>query len=209
MDALLPGLGGALNWHPLFVHFPIALWPAALVFLTYGALVGSDTVWKSGTALLYAATAAAALTVASGYRAADALGHDSPGHDLVHVHRDFMLVALVLSIGASMVAAYGQTRDSERVRPAVLGGLLLVNVVGMLGADRGANLVFRYGVGVAHEAPPAADGHAHDHGDGHGHDAPAPSPSAPTSAPPDVPDARPAAPPPAAPKGHEGHDHAH
>jgi uncharacterized membrane protein len=32
MRALLPGLHSMLNLHPLFVHFPIALWLGALVF---------------------------------------------------------------------------------------------------------------------------------------------------------------------------------
>ena len=32
MDAVFPGLKGMLNYHPLFVHFPIALWTAALLF---------------------------------------------------------------------------------------------------------------------------------------------------------------------------------
>lgn len=34
-----------------------------------------------------------------------------------------------------------------------------------IGADRGAELVFRYGIGVAGEAPPHSDGHDHSHGD--------------------------------------------
>ena len=32
MLAILPGLKGMLNYHPLFVHFPIAFWLGALLF---------------------------------------------------------------------------------------------------------------------------------------------------------------------------------
>lgn len=32
MERLLPGLAAAPNIHPLFVHFPIAFWLAALLF---------------------------------------------------------------------------------------------------------------------------------------------------------------------------------
>ena len=36
MNDLLPGLELAPNVHPVFVHFPIALWPTALLFYALG-----------------------------------------------------------------------------------------------------------------------------------------------------------------------------
>jgi len=33
MDSILPGLTGAPNVHPIFVHFPVVLWPTALLLL--------------------------------------------------------------------------------------------------------------------------------------------------------------------------------
>jgi len=54
MDFLLPGLRGMLNDHPLFVHFPIALWLAALLFealallLTVGAGRAAQFVYQHG-----------------------------------------------------------------------------------------------------------------------------------------------------------------
>ena len=32
MHGFLPGMRAALNYHSMFVHFPIALWLAALLF---------------------------------------------------------------------------------------------------------------------------------------------------------------------------------
>ena len=39
---ILPGLRGMLNWHPLFVHFPIALWTGALLFEALAVARSSD-----------------------------------------------------------------------------------------------------------------------------------------------------------------------
>lgn len=42
MDALLPGLAGAPNVHPIFVHFPVALWPTALLLTVVVTILGAD-----------------------------------------------------------------------------------------------------------------------------------------------------------------------
>ena len=52
---MLPGLKAALNNHPLFVHFPIVLWLAALLFEIFAVWRASDELQRTASRLLYLA----------------------------------------------------------------------------------------------------------------------------------------------------------
>ena len=175
MNALLPGLSSAVDLHPLFVHFPVAFWCAAAVLLPLGWVARRPGWFASGRLLLWLGTAAALVAAATGYLAARRMGHDAPGHDLVHVHRNLMLTATgvaTLASGASLWAREHRGRSAGLV--VVLASAL--GVLTVLGADRGAHLVFGYGMGVTAEPHAGSGGHedaagsrgGHDHGD-HGH----------------------------------------
>ncbi len=165
-DVLFPGLQAALDVHPLFVHFPIAFWLAALAFYAVGVWRDLETARGTGRWLLYLGTGAAALAVGTGYLAANRMGHEAPAHDLVHVHRNFMLVATAIAVAASGAATLSEKRGAG-VRLITLGSLLILGAIAMLGADRGARLVFGYGMGVVPEENRAALPEHH-HGDEHG-----------------------------------------
>ena len=97
METLLPGLFSAPNIHPMLVHFPIALWLTALLFWGLSFLSKGDSLFKVGRWLLYLGTLGAVATVFTGYQATSMMGHDAPGHELVHTHRNFMIVASILA----------------------------------------------------------------------------------------------------------------
>lgn len=169
MESLLPGLSFAQNVHPIFVHFPVAFWSLAVPLLAFGLFRDHEDAWTFGRWLVYAGALSALIAVTTGYIATDKMGHDSPGHGLVHVHRDFMIATAVLGlVAAGLAFAFRNATDRAR-RGAVLAAMSVCALVMTLGADRGAELVYRYGVGVSHEPPPEDDGHDHDHGtEGHG-----------------------------------------
>ena len=183
MNELLPGLSHAPNIHPLVVHFPVALWPAALLFAVVGAWRGRDDLFKVGRWLAYLGMIGAALAVATGFLATAEMGHDAPGHDLVHVHRDFMIVASILGLVTTILFAALRKRQSKAVQWTLVAALSLSVVVMTLGADRGAALVFQYGVGTSQEQPPATV-HQHEGGDDHEHGKPAHRTNAPVPVPP-------------------------
>ena len=164
MKELLPGLYHAPNIHPLFVHFPIALWIAALLFLGLGALRQRDDLFRVGRWLLYLGLAGAAVSVGTGLWAAEKLGHDSPGHELVHVHRNWMLVASGLGALAAGVAFLLRKRSGGMHRWAIVAAMVIIVGVMTLGTDRGAELVFRYGVGTLADAPDSVE-ERHEHGE--------------------------------------------
>jgi len=213
---LLPGLYHAPNVHPLVVHFPVALWTAALLFLGIGSLRRRDDLFRAGCWLIYLGLAGAAVSVGTGLWAEDKLGHDSPGHELVHVHRTWMIVASgfgVLTAGAAFLL---RKRTAGVFRWAITGAMVVTVTVMTLGADRGAELVFRYGVGTRRDVLHPVEKHdgRGEHGGAAGPSDPSPAvrPAESASAGP-TPSAEPQTPtrdaaPPPAPKKAPRHDHA-
>lgn len=170
LEQVLPGIVNAPTLHPMFVHFPIALWASAGLFLLLGMLRRRDDLFTAGRWLLYLGAIGAAVAVATGLWAADALGHESSGHELVHVHRDFMLAAS----GLGVISAFGAAALRNRQNVAAKWGLTVLTLVTIsiltLGADRGAALVFQHGVGVVVEPRQAPDdAHDGEHGASHSH----------------------------------------
>lgn len=163
-EEILPGLAHAPSVHPLVVHFPIALWLVAGLFCLIGVLRQREDLFAVGRWLLYLGALGAAVAVGTGLWAADTMGHDSPGHELVHVHRDFMLVASGIGLTATIAAWALRKRQSVGVKWGITALALATIGVLTIGADRGAALVFQYGIGIAEQAPPA-DGHVDSHAD--------------------------------------------
>ncbi len=147
IDVILPGFSSAQNIHPMLVHFPVALLPLALVTVLLARWKKNDFLHKMARTLVYIGTVGALVAVATGYLATASMGHDVPGHDLVHVHRNWMIVTTILSVALSgLLLITGRSSDTITL-PGVIG-LALVVIVLTLGADRGANLVFEFGIGT-------------------------------------------------------------
>jgi uncharacterized membrane protein len=133
-----------------------AFWFGALLFCCLGVLRPKSGLFGAGRWLLYFGTLSGTVAVASGYLATEAMDHAAPGHDLVHVHRNFMIAAAGLSLVASCVMFALRRSEQRRRRLTQVALLALIVAVAELSADRGAMLVFGYGVGVRAEPPPAA-----------------------------------------------------
>lgn len=183
LSTVLPGLASATDLHPLFVHFPVALWLTAAALYGLGVARDHEGARDAGRWVLYLGTLAGTLTLATGLQAAGRLGHDSAGHELVHVHRNLMIASFLLAAVASGLAFQAQRRRSAPFAWMATGTLLLCASTTILGADRGAHLVFGSGLGVSSAPPVDAPGLA-----------PAPTVDAPRAAP---------------PPGGDGHQHAH
>ncbi len=147
MESILPGLKSAVNLHPMVVHFPIAFWVAGTMAWTFALWRKNDEVWKFGLWLQTAGALTALVAVALGYLSTSIMGHDSPGHGLVHVHRDIMKVATILSVVLTTLAWW--KRAAASTWRIVLVALATIQALVMtVGADRGAVLVYQNGVGV-------------------------------------------------------------
>jgi len=144
---MLPGLRAALNYHPMFVHFPIVLWLAALLFRVLALWRASDEMQRTAARMLYLGTLAAIVTVFTGLAAENSV---PPGEAMraVGIHETLMLVSTSLALALCMFAFFARKNFTPQLRKLMLLGLAVLAVLLTIGADRGAQLVYRYGSAV-------------------------------------------------------------
>ncbi len=155
---LLPGLEIVQNIHPLFVHFPIALILVTLLFEGIWWLTKNEQFRVFATYLLYLSALSAVTAVITGYIASNGLGHDAPGHDFVHEHRDVMLwMSGILILTALSVFSVRTFREGKSRRILLFVLFIISGILGY-GADKGGRLVYEFGMGVKTiSAQPEAD----------------------------------------------------
>jgi uncharacterized membrane protein len=153
------------NWHPILVHFTIALLAiATLLFGVFALWRGRR--WSAGLESaanwnLWLGAAVTALTIAAGLQAAGSVTHDEAAHLAMENHKFWALSTAALFV---LLALW----NGWRVRRAAPVGfafvaLLAVAAVGLAGTGlRGADLVFRHGVGVMALPDAEAEEHTHD-----------------------------------------------
>lgn len=146
MITLLPGWHSALSHHPAFVHFPIVLWLVASVFEVIAVWRRNDFLHRASVWLLWLGTIAATFAVLTGLyaerNAPAGIGH------LLETHKELMLISYFLALTLSLFALFVRRRMTYRLRAVLLGGLLVLAGFTVLGTDRGAEMVGRYGFGV-------------------------------------------------------------
>lgn len=196
------------NWHPIWVHFPIALLSMATAFFLLG-LVLQDRAGENVTAAarwnLVIGSLLLLPTLFTGYLAYNSVAHDGPGHQAMERH----MTAAWVTVAVFAVAAVLAWLERHRARGAgvllavvMLVGTAAVGVTGYLGAEN----VYRHGLGV--ERLPKG---VQDTGTEHVSE----SPDAGEAGDPEPQDAQPDSvqggteAEEAVPEGHEGHDHEH
>ncbi len=152
MQSLLPGWASAMSHHPAFVHFPIVLWLTALLYEIFAVARRSDPAHRTAVWLLWLGTLGGTLAVYTGLSAGK-LVPVSAG-PVLEAHEQLMLASYFLALGLSVFALLAGRRLTHGLKVVVLVGLLILGVLVTLGADRGAEMVFRYGLGVAGKTAP-------------------------------------------------------
>lgn len=138
------------NWHPIWVHFPIALLSMATAFFLLG-LVIPDRAGERVTAAARWNLAVGALllipTLITGYLAYNSVAHDGAGHQAMERHMTAAWVVAALFAVAVLLAWLDRfrARGARLVLTIVLLiGTGAVGVTGYLGAEN----VYRHGLGV-------------------------------------------------------------
>ncbi len=144
----LPGLRGLLNQHPIFVHFPIALWFAALLFEALAVLRSSDDFHRTAARLLYLGTLFAFFAGATGLLAEAAVPETGPARDVFELHEKLMYVTTSAAVGLCMLAFFRRHNFTAGLRKLFLIGLIVLAGLLTVGTDRGAQLVYQYATSV-------------------------------------------------------------
>ena len=163
------------NFHPAFVHFPIAFTSAAVAFIAAGTIFRSWSYAAQclifGRWMLWGAALFAVIAAAFGWFAFNSIAHDEISHAAMILHRNWALGALsaLLALAAWDVwlGRSGKMPSLGFVALLVAAWLLVMST-----AWHGAELVYRYGLGVMalpdvhagqDAAPYDAGGHEHVH----------------------------------------------
>ncbi len=151
------------NWHPIFVHFTVALLSLSVGLFIASRFLRGDLrqQWELVARWnLWFGVAITLLTVAAGFYAFNTVRHDEPSHLAMQEHRNWALATALWFLALAFLL-YRRRRSAPGVGQLlalVLGGSLLLST-----AWHGAELVYRHGLGVM--ALPAVEagvaGHKH------------------------------------------------
>ncbi|MFQ5533406.1 MAG: DUF2231 domain-containing protein [Sphingomonadales bacterium] len=174
------------NWHPFLVHFTLALYLSAGLFFVI-AKVLPGAAWSAGmtrAALwnLWLGAAVTVMTYLAGRHAFGSVTHDDTSHAAMVMHAQWGTLTTV----AFLVLAIWSVIAKRKGRPVgwLFTGLIVLASAALLNTGyKGADLVYRYGLGVMSLPKEADHSHArgvaahehetegHKHGDGAaGHD---------------------------------------
>lgn len=176
------------NWHPIFVHFTVALLSLSVALFLAARFVSGALREQWLIVARWSLWFGAAITLVTGLAGLDAyntVAHDTPSHEAMTEHRNWAISVLILfpllALWAANSVRKGRALGSGFLALMLVGGVLLLST-----AWHGGELVYRYGLGVmslpkvdSHQHPSGGGDHAHDAGEGaaeaddhaHGHDA--------------------------------------
>jgi uncharacterized membrane protein len=139
------------NWHPLVVHFPIALVLAATALLLAARLLRNEslaaTVATVGTWNLCLGAAAALFALATGLGAVLDLDVGTVARQAISSHLKWAMFTTLLLV---MLAVWRGAGNASRSKPSWIFLILLVaaSIALSFTAYRGGKNVYEYGVGV-------------------------------------------------------------
>ncbi len=155
MDFSLYGFDGltrTYNVHPAFVHFPIALLPATLVFYASGILFKKRAMLVAGRVCLYLSALSGILAVVTGLIAQDTIPHNERIHHMMDTHRTtgFIILGIVVVL---TLWSFWQREQRPQGAWGFLFGLTLACYFVLQNGDIGSCMVYLEGAGVKPVAP--------------------------------------------------------
>lgn len=160
------------NWHPILVHFTIALLTIAALLFAMTAIAGRNRSFHGIEATanwnLWLGASLTVLTIVAGFQAAGSVAHDDAAHLAMNNHKLWALGTATLFV---LLALWNILRVRRGQGTGLVFTLLMViGLAGLTGTGlRGADLVYRHGLGVMALPQAAGDSHDHEAGAEHSH----------------------------------------
>lgn len=160
------------NWHPIFVHFTVALFSLAVGLFVIAPFMKPYLREQWQIVARWALWFGAGFTIITGLTglyAYNTVAHDTPSHAAMTEHRDWAIATIILFLALAIWSIIRVRRQ------LAFGAAFVVTIViagGLLGSTawHGGEAVYRFGLGVMSLPKVEGEGHAHEHADGNGHD---------------------------------------
>jgi len=164
------------NWHPIFVHFTVALLSLAVGLFVVTPFVKKPLKeqWQTVSRwLLWFGAGFTIITGITGLYAYNTVVHDTPAHLAMTDHRNWAVATMVLF---SALVVWSIVWELKK-RPLGMAFMVCIVIAGGVLAStawRGGEVVYRYGLGVMSLPNAEGDGQdrSHDETHDHGSDAP-------------------------------------
>ena len=154
------------NYHPIFVHFPLALTAVSTLCFVLGMFLKrfdvSNELFITSKWCLWLGGLLAIFTALTGWFAYNSVQHNSElAHQAMTLHRNIALPTAGLMILGAAVSYLCREKWGKIGNPFVAIGLtvllVLVSIVGFLGVE----VVYRHGVGVMPQPVTSTPHHHH------------------------------------------------
>lgn len=161
------------NWHPLFVHFTVALLSLSVGLVVVTPYIKSplQEQWQIVARwALWFGTGFMIITGLAGLYAYNTVAHDTPSHVAMTDHRNWAIATMLLFL---VLATWSivWTRKKKSLGIVFMALMVVAGAVLASTAWRGGEVVYRYGIGVMSLPKAEGEGHNHSHADGKNHSA--------------------------------------
>ncbi len=152
-----------LNIHPLFVHFPLALLPAAVLLDILGARWGKESLRSGGWWCRVLGTAGAIGAAITGLLAGRSVPHPEAVHSIMETHETLGLSTLGIFLALLIWRSLNKNfLPQHRALALAYFVIALAGVTVMFfGARLGGEMVYEHGVGGSAVRFPEAGDHTH------------------------------------------------
>lgn len=152
------------NWHPIFVHFPIALVVISTLSFLLGIMKKDLKLSRELIAVskwcLWLAAIFSIITAYTGWLAYNSVAHDAPSHQAMTQHRNWALSTASLIVVLAMVVFFFRDTWGKKKKLLSFFTLIALTCSVLITAWLGAETVYRYGIGVM-SLPKADTPHTH------------------------------------------------
>lgn len=144
------GLREIVNTHPACVHFPIALFPSALLLYGLGIFLRRPSWIVAGRACLYLAAAGTAVTLLTGWYAQGTFPHNARVHHMMTTH---FWLGLAVGALACVLVVWSCVHHGQRPKGVYgfLSVLALAAYLVLQNGDLGSRMVYLEGAAVKPE----------------------------------------------------------
>ncbi len=170
------------NWHPIFVHFSVALLSISALLYLAGLVLKKPHFLIVARWNLWIGAGITIITVLAGFDAYNSIAHDGPLHAAMTDHKNWALTTASI-FGLLAVWALFRHRGAKAVGVGFVALILVASGLLAVTGYKGGEVVYRHGGGVMRMPEVSGDGghgsHAHGGDDTAGHHGAAADPEPP------------------------------